>query len=132
MNRPGKVIPLGIIAILLFDLLASLAARRFGFPYARASIGSLIIYYAIGYFASREGGTRPLRNAAIAAAAAGLADASLGLAISTTLGVTPLAAGFGPVRWIGTTMLVIALAAVIGTVGGVVGWRRAAASTAPY
>lgn len=131
MSPPRKVVALGVGAVLLFDLLASLASRGLGFPYARAAIGSYIIYFAIGYFAARASVTHPLQAAAIAAGVAGLADASLGWFISWKLRAAQLPAGvtLTAARRIGIAVTAIVLAAIVGTVGGALGRRRRASST---
>jgi hypothetical protein len=121
-----KVILGGILAVLVFDALASIASQSFGFAYASASIGSYLIYLGIGYFAARHASARPLAAGALAAAVAGLADASLGWMISSALGAGSLPAGvrLTATRWIGTALVVVVLAAAVGALGGVVGRRR--------
>ena len=51
-----KITGLGVLAILVFDTLASLASLKFGFPYTNAIIGSILIYITIGYLMFRKGG----------------------------------------------------------------------------
>src|SRR5882757_4191122 len=76
----------GVAAILLFDLVASVASRALPFPYVRATAGSYAIYFLIGLLVARTAGSSPVRAAAIAAGIAGLAEASLGWAISWQIG----------------------------------------------
>lgn len=120
-----RVVALGVCAVLVFDLVASLAARRFGFPYTRAGIGSYILYLIIGYLAARGALRDPLRTAATASAIAGFADASLGWAISWRLGVGKLPDDvvLTPRRWVSTAVVVVMLAVAVGTLGGLVGRR---------
>ena len=126
MPYQRKVILLGGAAVLGFDLVASLASRSLGFDYSRASIGSFVLYFAVGYFAARGATTGPLRHAAMAGAAVGLVDASLGWAISSTVG--PGRPSGSPELtvwlWAMTAMIVMGGAAVIAVLGGLAGRRR--------
>lgn len=124
MSYQSRVVVLGILAVLTFDTIASIAARALGFPYTRASIGSYALYFAIGYFAAR-GSNHPVQAAALAAGLAGLADASLGWFISWKLKAAQLPAGMSltPARWLNIAMVVIVLAAAVGAIGGAVGRR---------
>ena len=118
-----KLVVGSVIAILLFDLGASLASRSFGFPYARASIGSFLIYFAIGFATARTAAANPIRTAATVAMITGVAEASLGWAISWYVGpgrlssATPMTVE----RWIRTAVLVAGIAAGIGALGGLAG-----------
>jgi hypothetical protein len=125
MSYQIRVVLIGILAVLAFDTIASLAARGLGFPYTRASVGSYLLYFAIGFFAAR-GSSHPLQAAAVAAGIAGLADASLGWFISWKLEAAKLPAGttLTPGRWLNIAIIVIVLAAAIGTIGGAVGRRH--------
>lgn len=122
---------LGSAAVLVFDLLASLASRHFRFAYAHAGFGSYLIYLAIGFFAARASISNALGVAALAAGFAGLVDASLGWAISWTIGPGQLPQGTQLTipRWVGTAIFVVALAAAVGALGGLAG-RRSASSVA--
>ena len=124
-----RVVVLGSAAVLVFDLLASLASRHFGFPYARAALGSYLLYLAIGFFAARVSTWNAIAAAAGAAGISGLIDASLGWAISWALGPGKLPQGVQLTvpRWVNTAVFVVAFAAAIGAIGGFVG--RKAAST---
>lgn len=126
MSYQAKVVLSGIVIVLAFDVAASLASRGFGFAYARTSFGSYLLYTGIGYFAARGAATSPVMTAGLAAAIAGLADASLGWAISWKLGPGQLLEGIAltPARWAATAIIVVALAAAVGAIGGVVGRRQ--------
>lgn len=121
-----KVIIGGATAVLVFDVLASLASSRFGLAYGAASVGSCIIYLAIGYLAARTSALSPVRHAAAAAALAGLVDASAGWAIAWQMGPGQLPAGVAltPARWVSTAVVVVALAAAVGALGGIAGRSR--------
>jgi uncharacterized membrane protein YeaQ/YmgE (transglycosylase-associated protein family) len=133
MKAQRTVIAAGCVAVVLFDLAASLAARRFEFAYARASVGSYFIYLIIGFVAGRGARVHRARFGAIAAATAGFVDASVGWAVSWTLGPGRSPDGtLSPVRWVLTAALVVLFAAAIGYLGGVLGARsRPATSPAP-
>lgn len=125
MANEARLIGVGVAAVLLFDLLASLASLRFGFSYGRASVGSYLVYLAIGFVAARTAATGPIAAAAFAAGAVGLADASIGWAISWALGPgrLPATQPLTPARWLRTAAFVVVLAAVVGALGGVAGRR---------
>jgi hypothetical protein len=114
----------GIIAILLFDLIASIASKRLGFPYQWATIGSFVIYFLIGYIAAKSSG-QPVRAAAVVAAIVGLAEASIGWWISWQLEVGRPADGreLTISSWLTAASFVIAVAALLGALGGFVGRR---------
>ena len=126
MLPPLRVALLGVVGILTFDVVASFASRVFAFPYVRATVGSYLIYFAIGFCAARASTVAPLRTAAIAAAVAGLAEASLGWWLSALIGPGRMTAGVELTlsRWIGVAIFVVAVAAGIGSVGGRVGRAR--------
>jgi hypothetical protein len=126
-----KVVVLGSAAVVLFDVIASLAARYFGFIYARAAFGSCLIYLAIGFFAARLSPSSSLGAAAAATGITGLVDASVGWAVSWMLGPGRLAEGtpLTVPHWLGTTIIVMVLAAAVGVIGGFAG-RRSASSVA--
>jgi hypothetical protein len=111
---------IGVIAIVAFDAATAFAAREIGFPYARAIFGSYAIYFTIGLLAARTEAPSPVRSAIAAAAAAGLADASLGWAVSWALGPGRLPQGaiLTPGKWLATAVFVVIVAGAIGAVGG--------------
>jgi hypothetical protein len=122
---------LGSAAVVVFDILASLASRQFGFAYARASFGSYLIYLAIGFFAARASASNAIGVAALAAGIAGVVDASAGWAISWALGPGRLPDGIQMTAalWIGIALFVVGVASAVGAVGGIAG-RRATTSVA--
>jgi hypothetical protein len=76
---------LGCCAVLLFDAVGALAARRIGFPYARLLAGSWALYGLTGYLAARESGVTLVGAAAGAAVAA--TDSTVGWRIARALRV---------------------------------------------
>lgn len=95
MSKVWTIVSFGALAVLVFDTAASFASKGLGFPYGYASIGSVLIYAMVGYFAFRQGG---LVRAVGAAILVELVDATLGWFISWQIGpgalptdqVTPL------------------------------------------
>jgi hypothetical protein len=124
MRWQTGVIAGGCIVVVLFDLLTSVAARRFGFPYARASIGSYFLYLLIGFVAGRRASVDRGRIGAVSAALAGVADASVGWAVSWAVGPgRPPSGTLSPDEWIIAALVVVVFAAAIGYIGGVLGAR---------
>jgi hypothetical protein len=122
-----RIIAGGIVAVLLFDLVASLASQGLAFAYARASVGSYFIYLIVGVLAGRAATASRAKQGAIAAAIVGFADASAGWAISWTIGPgrTPIGT-LTPGVWIITAAVVVLFAGAIGFLGGAVGARSKA------
>jgi hypothetical protein len=116
----SKVVLVGALSVLAFDMIAALASRQFGFAYASASVGSWFIYGLVGYFAAQTGGGIPA--AALAGAAMGLVDATAGWAISWAIGPGRLPAGtLTPGRWLASAIFVVLSGAALGALGGLVG-----------
>lgn len=127
MKPPLRVVAGGCIAVVSFDLLAALAARRFGFPYVRASIGSCVVYLAVGFIAGRSARVDQAKVGALAAIVAGIADASVGWAVSWAVGPGRAASGtLSPGEWMLAAAIVVVFAAAIGYLGGVLGARSRA------
>jgi len=105
--------------VVVFDAIASLASLAIGFNYEYSAFGSLVLYGAFGYWASR---VRTILFALIAGALMGLADASLGWAVSWILG--PGRWGPGALTlptWALIALQVTVVAALCALLGGVVG-----------
>jgi len=82
---PVVVALLGCCAVLLFDAVGAVAARRIGFSYKRLAAGSLALYAATGFFAAGENGLVLVGAAAGAAVAA--VESTFGWRISRAVGV---------------------------------------------
>ncbi len=113
-----KVVVFGAVAVIVFDVLASFASRRFGFNYADASVGSFFIYVGIGFLAGRASPLVPIRRAASAAAIAGILDTSVGWALSSVIGAGQVPVGITFDLWLATAFFGTCLAALVGTIGG--------------
>jgi len=125
MSYQVRVILVGVLAVIVFDAIAAAASRRFGFAYAKATVGSALIYGTIGFLAARGSDARPLQSAAFAAGIVGFVDASAGWAVSWIIGPGRLPGGTAMTleRWVGAAVFVVALACAIGVVGGVIASR---------
>ena len=108
----------GIVAVLLFDTLASWASAATGFAYTNVAPGSWLIYAAVGYVAARQ---RDLLAAVAAGAIVGLVDASAGWALSWAIGPGRLPGlVLTPTRWIQVALIVVVTAAGMAVIGGLV------------
>ena len=108
----------GVIAVIAFDTVASIASRATDIPYFWATFGSWIVYIGIGYFAARINPESPLRVAAITGLISGLADASLGWAVSWAIGPGRVAGGITATQWLLTAAFVVGFATGFAALGG--------------
>src|SRR5688572_27729096 len=81
--QPFRVAVLGVVAVVAFDAVASVASLAAGFDYAYSAIGSCLIYAAFGFLVGRSSS---IFTAACVGAVLGLADASLGWGVSWSIG----------------------------------------------
>jgi hypothetical protein len=112
-----RVLLVGGAAVVAFDALASLASRRFGFAYTSAAIGSWVIYAVVGFFAADSGS---IAAAALAGAAMGLVDATLGWYVSRRIGPGRVPGGLTMSRWMRVAITVMLLASAAGALGALV------------
>lgn len=118
MSNFWKIVSLGAMTVLLFDIAASLASKGLGFPYAYASIGSVFIYALVGYFTFRRCG---LVRAVGAAVLIEIVDATLGWYISWQIGPGALPADQLTPPIIATTiMTVLIFAAICALIGSAI------------
>ncbi len=116
MNTVVGVILAGAAAILTFDTVGSLAARRFGFSYPRLMPGSFLIYLLVGMAAASAGS---LAVSAFAGAIVGLVEATFGWAISWRIGPGRVPDEHASIsRILATVVTVTLLGACFGAVGG--------------
>lgn len=122
-----RAIATGVAAILLFDVVSLLVANFLKFPYQRVELVALIICMGIGAFVAQSAIRNPLREAAIAAGAAGFAHVLVGWVFSWKLGIgRPPIALDKPLNWIGFALVMVLLTAWTGACGGVL-WRSSRA-----
>lgn len=120
MNSLAALLALGVVAVILFDLIASLASRFLGVPYVLATVGSFLIYAVIGFFVGR---TATPVEAAVVCAAVGLTESTVGWYVSWIIGPGKPAEGELTRRQILTAIRnVTLLGAIIGGAAGVVAY----------
>lgn len=116
---PTRVGVLCIAAVIAYDAAASTASLAFGFSYAYAGVGSILIYAASGFFAAR---TRTLWFSLLVGVIAGVADATVGWGVSWAVGPgRPPSGSLTFTGWLATVASVVVLASVCAGIGGVVG-----------
>jgi hypothetical protein len=116
MSNLFRVVLLAGLGVIVFDTLGSLAALTWDFPYSSLLAGSLLIYGAAGFFATRVAG---FLRGAVVAGSVGLIDATIGWMVSWLIGPGRLPPGEIAVpSIISTIVFVIILAAGVGIVGG--------------
>jgi hypothetical protein len=114
-----RVALIGMSAVIVFDALASLASLGAGFNYEYSAFGSLLLYVAFGSWAGR---VRAISFAVIVGALMGLSDASLGWAVSWILGPGRWQSGIPSIAtWALIALQIVAVAALCGLLGGVLG-----------
>src|SRR5512147_1657727 len=114
-----KTALLGIVAVVAFDAIASLASVRFGFAYVNATVGSAVVYATFGLLA---GCTRTLVTSAMVGAVMGLTDATLGWAVSWYIGPGRLPPGQLTIAsWAKSAVTVVIIAMMYAMIGGLVG-----------
>ena len=113
-----RLVAIGAIVVLLFDAIASIASNQLGFPYTSAAWGSYLIYGATGYFVGRQ---FDVPRAALAGAALGFVDATLGWAASTALQANaPPTPELNPAMWVTIAITVMITGAICASIGGAI------------
>jgi hypothetical protein len=122
MSSVVKIVAYGVVAIVAFDTIASLASRSFGFPYVYATAGSWIIYAAVGFAIGR---LAPISYAAIGVATVGFAEATVGWWFSWIIGPGRTKSGtLSTTQFVTALLSVIVMGAIIGAISGAVGHSR--------
>jgi hypothetical protein len=112
----GRVIWLGALVIVAFDIVASVASRTIGFPYSDAAVGSYVIYAVFGFAIGRRAG---VGGASLGVAMIATVEATIGWALSWVIGPGRPPNGmprFGALA--STVALVAATGAVLGAMAG--------------
>ncbi len=115
MKDTVQIILIGVAAVILYDVVGSLASLSLGFNYQWLVFGSLVIYSVVGYFSGKR------KNAAfgfLAGALMGLVDSTLGWYISWIIGPGKSEIEMDATMIIGTIAIVTILAALFGLIGG--------------
>lgn len=115
----------GMVAVLTFDTLVSLAARAYGFDYARSNLAANLLYLAIGFFVARGSVAHPVRTAALTGAVVGIADALAGPRIRSAAGITPVTEITLSLGWeVWLVLSVTTLSTLVAALGGLLGRRQ--------
>lgn len=122
-----RLIIFGSIAVLIFDVIASIASIVLNVPYASFSIGSILIYAVAGYLAAR---LKPLHFSAWVGGLIGLVDSTIGWAISWKIGpgkiddfsdsatISAIAGAISEIVF--TIIFAVIAAAICGLIGGLI------------
>ncbi|MES2304575.1 MAG: hypothetical protein V4558_03670 [Gemmatimonadota bacterium] len=84
MSRWQRIVVIGIVIVLLYELAASLGSGPLGIPYYRAIYGTWLIYAGVALVAGRA--MNSVGSAALAAGVVGLVEATVGWWISWQIG----------------------------------------------
>lgn len=84
MTRWQRIVLIGCLVVLLYEVAASFGAQSMGFPYWRALYGTWLIYAGIGFVAGRA--MNSVGSAALAAGVVGLVEATVGWWLSWQIG----------------------------------------------
>jgi hypothetical protein len=111
----------GIVAVIGYDALGSLAARQFGFPLAALLPGTLLLYGAVAALAARRYGWHV---GFFAALALGLIDLTLGWTVSWAIGPGRPPGGLTIGTVLGAAVTGLLAASLAGSLGAWLGVRR--------
>lgn len=126
--RLTPVVISGMVVVVLFDAVGSLASKQFGFSYVLLIPGSLLIY---GIVAALVAQRREWLLGLFAALAIAFTDLTLGWAVSWLIGPGKPEAGLTAVTVIGAAMTAFVLGGLAGSVGAWIGIRMARSSGVP-
>jgi hypothetical protein len=122
MSPIPRIILAGTLGIVLFDGLASLASRSFGFPYVYATAGSWLIYAMVGFAIGR---IAPVSYAAAGVAVVALAESTIGWWLSWIVGPGRTKSGtINSAQVITAIVTVVVIGALIGSAAGALGRSR--------
>jgi hypothetical protein len=88
MKRVLPIILIGVAVLVLMDVVGAITGRPIGFPYPRLGAISLLIYFAVGAFASWR---RGFSGGLAAAIIVGLLDGTVGPLAAWMVGPGPVA-----------------------------------------
>ena len=124
-NSVGKLVIGGVLAVVLFDAVGSLAAKRFGFAYSLLIPGSLLIYGTVAAMVARR---RDWVIGLLAATLLAFTDVTLGWAVSWLIGPGKPEAGLTPLTVVGAAMTAFVFGGLGGAIGAWIGVRKGKAS----
>jgi len=120
-NSVGKIVIGGVLAVLLFDAVGSVAAKRLGFAYSLLIPGSLLIYGTVAALAARR---RDWVVGLLAATLLAFTDVTLGWGVSWLIGPGKPEAGLTPMTVVGAAMTAFVFGGLAGAVGAWIGVRK--------
>jgi hypothetical protein len=117
MKREYKILLIGISAIVLLDILGSIASRQFVFNYSLLSPVSFVIYGTVGFLTTR---IKNLKTAVLSGAILGFFDSTVGFKISMLFDAYTGELEYPTTKavWITTFVLITGLAALAALLGG--------------
>jgi hypothetical protein len=121
MTPINKLIVRGASAVIVYDFVASIISKYSGVHYANFTVGSLLIYAAVGFLASRGRLGRTAMATVLAGAVVGLTDATFGWAVSYLIGPGQPAKPLTPLLWAFVAVIVTLSAAVLAAMGYAIG-----------
>ena len=119
-SRITPIVLGGMLAVVGFDALGSLAARQLGFSYALLIPGSLLIYGVVAALVARR---RDWVVGVFAAMGMAVTDLTLGWAVSWIIGPGRPEGGFTTMTIIGAGMTAFVLGGLAGAIGAWIGVR---------
>ena len=118
---PVRPVVVGSVVIVAFDIVASLAARRFGFHYGIAAPGSWLIYAVVGFDIGRHAN---VGMSAVGSAIVAFVEATIGWAASAAIGPGHPPGELSIAGIVATIILVAMSGGVMGAIGGVIAQYR--------
>jgi hypothetical protein len=100
-----RLVSWGALAIVVFDLLASVASRTIGFRYGYTTVGSWLIYAAVGFMIGRRA---DVGAAALGVAIIAVVEATIGWAVSWAIGPGRPPNGTPGIGVLATTVVLVA------------------------
>ena len=128
-----RVAGTGILAVLAFDTAAAVASRVTGFEYSYAAFGSWLLTAVAGYHAARGRQEDRVPAAGAVGLVIGLAQVTVGWALSWAIGPGRVGEPLTPGLWLGVAATVVAITTAAAVAGGLLAaWReRGAGRRAP-
>lgn len=118
----------GVVAVLAFDTVAALVSRATGLDYSYGAIGSWLLTGVAGYHAARGRRGDRLPAATAVGVVIGIAQTTIGWALSWAIGPGRIGEPLTPGLWLGIAATVAAITTVVAAIGGLCAvWRERAA-----
>lgn len=123
MKYQNKLMLIGALAVLLLDTIAAYTSHQFDIPLAYFSVGSIVIYFCVGYRAAVNWN---IRTAMLFGVFLAVVDGTLGWMIAAFIGE----GGNGPMSnvsmlvWGLTVLALIVLAVLIAGLAGLIAQYR--------